>query len=174
MEVLQLMKNRKSIRSYTGEPVTKEQLDYILDAAYAAPVGAGKYDSVHMTIITNKELLAEIDKNGAEFFGQPDIHPLYGAPMLIVFSINNEGNVGSANVGIILQNMSLAATELGVGHCDIYGATAGLVQNKELTAKLNLPEGFTPTGAIILGQTDEKYEDREIPAERHYVTNTID
>lgn len=173
MELKEAMNTRKSIRSYTGEPISKEQLDAILTAAYEAPIGGGRYNSIHLTVITDKELLDEIDRAGAEFFGNPSIHPLYGAPMLIVISSNSEDNVASANVGIIIQNMSLAAVEEGVGHCDIYGATAALAQKPELVAKLGLPEGFVPLGSIELGKTDETYTKRTIPDSHRYSMNTI-
>lgn len=174
MELNTAMNNRRSIRSYTGESISEEELNAVLQAAYTAPIGMGKYDSIHLTIITNKALLKEIDENGAAFFGNPSIHPLYGAPMLIVISSSDPGNVGSADVGIILQNMSLEAVELGIGHCDIYGATDALTENKELLKKLNLPEGFTPLGSIILGKTQEQYTKREIPDSHKFAENRID
>ena len=174
MELTQAMNIRKSIRSYTGEMISKEQLDAILNAAYEAPIGMGKYDSIHFTIITNSDLLGEIDACAAQFFGNPSMHPLYGAPMLIVISSNAEGNVASANVGFILQNMALSAVEEGVGQCDIYGAVAALSQNKKLLKRLGLPEGFTPLGGLILGQTAESYSEREIPEAHRFVTNEID
>jgi FMN reductase (NADPH) len=173
MELKKAMNIRKSVRSYTGEPVSEEQLAQVLTAAYEAPVGMGKYDSIHFTVITDKDLLTEIDANGASFFGDPSIHPLYGAPMLIVLSSDSEGNVPSANVAMIIQNMSLAAVELGLGHCDIYGCTAGLCKNAELVKKLSLPEGFTPIASFILGPTEEVYTDREIPEEHKYSMNRI-
>lgn len=174
MEFKDVLNTRKSIRSYTGEPISKEQLDNILTAAYEAPIGMGKYDSIHLTVVTNKNLLSEIDQNAANFIGNPSAHPLYGAPTLIVVSSKDQGNVASANVGIIIQNMSLAAVDEGVGHCDIYGATVALTQNKELLSKLNLPEGYMPLGSIALGLSDEKYGKREIPAEHKYGMNEID
>ena len=174
MELNTAMNNRRSIRSYTGESISKDELDAVLQAAYTAPVGMGKYDGIHLTIITNNELLKEIDENGAAFFGNPSLHPLYGAPMLIVISSNDPGNVGSADVGIILQNMSLEAVELGIGHCDIYGATAALTENKELLKKLNIPDGFTPLGSIILGKTKEEYTKRDIPSSHVFASNRID
>lgn len=135
MELKEALNKRKSVRSYTGELIDEKQLNAILTAAYEAPVGMGKYDSIHLTLITNKDLLNQIDQNAAEFFGNPQRHPLYGAPLLIVVSTNGEGNVASANVGIIIQNMALAAVDKGVGQCDIYGAIAALNQNPELLKK---------------------------------------
>lgn len=41
--------SRKSVRSYTGENITAAELDVILKAANAAPVGMGQFDSLHLT-----------------------------------------------------------------------------------------------------------------------------
>ena len=173
MELKEVMNIRKSVRSYTGEQISEKQLDAVLTAAYQAPIGMGKYDSIHLTVITKTALLNELDANAAKFFGNPSIHPLYGAPMLIVVSSDNEGNVASANVGFVLQNMSLAAVEEGVGQCIIYGAVAALGQNKDLLAKLNLPDGFTPLGALAVGKSDESYTKRKIPESHIFAKNEI-
>ncbi|MCD7842939.1 MAG: nitroreductase family protein, partial [Lachnospiraceae bacterium] len=87
MDTLNTIFSRKSIRTYTGEPVSPEQEALILKAANAAPVGMGQYDTVHLTIIKNKELLSEIDSTAAALMKRPDSHPLYGTPELIVVSV---------------------------------------------------------------------------------------
>ncbi|MCC8106394.1 MAG: nitroreductase family protein [Clostridiales bacterium] len=65
MDTLNTIFSRKSIRTYTGEAVSPEQEALILKAANAAPVGMGQYDTVHLTVIKNKELLSEIDSTAA-------------------------------------------------------------------------------------------------------------
>lgn len=166
MTVKEAINIRKSVRSYTGEPVSEEELKTILMAGQSAPIGMGKYENIHLTVITNKELLDEIDKCAAAFFGNPDLHPLYGAPTLIVVSSCQQDNVGSANVAMLVHTMALQAVELGIGHVDIYGATAALAQNAELVAKLNLPEGFVPLGSLAVGKSEEAYVAKDIPADR--------
>lgn len=171
MELQKAMNIRKSVRSYTGEGITEEQLQHILTAAYEAPIGMSRYDTIHLTVITNPALLHAIDANASG--GDPKRHPLYGAPLLLLVSSSQEGNVASANVAMVIQNMSLAAVEEGIGHCDIYGAIRALVQNEELVSQLQLPEGFLPTGAIALGQTEESYTEREIPEKHKFTMNVI-
>ena len=166
MTVQEAINARKSIRKYTGEPVSEEELKALLKAAQEAPVGMGKYETLKLTVITDKALLDEIDQNAARFFGNPSIHPLYGAPTLIVVSSSAQDNIGSANVAMIVHNMALEAVELGVGQVDIYGATFALTQNAELLAKLNLPEGFVPLGSIAVGKTEEAYAARDIDLNR--------
>lgn len=174
MEFNDVLNRRRSIRSYTGKSISEEALDHILTAANEAPIGMGKYDSIHLTLISNPQLLNEIDHEAAVFFGDEKLHPLYGAPLLVVVSSNDQGNVASANVGIVLENMALAAVNENVGHCDIYGAIGALNQHPDLVKKLDLPDGFTALGGIVLGVSDEAYEKREIGADHRFAVNRVD
>jgi nitroreductase len=173
MELSEALNRRRSIRSYTGQMADAAQLEAILAAAYEAPVGMGRYEGIHLTVVTRPSLLAAIDAAAARMFGNPDAHPLYGAPMLVVVSSDAEGNVASANVAAVIQNMSLAAVDQGVGSCYIYGATRALAQDAGLLAQLDLPEGLVPLGSIVLGKTDEKYEPRRVPASHHFAQNDV-
>ena len=166
MDTLQSLYSRKSIRNFNGKNITDDQLKEILKSAYASPIGRAKYDSVMLTVITNSDFLAKLQKDTALAFGDVNARPLYDAPTLILvsslLSTPEMYNVHYSNCAIVVQNMSICATELGVGACHIWGAIRALNQNQELLAQLNLPQGFVPCCAIALGQTDEKYELREI------------
>lgn len=170
MNTMETICSRKSVRSYTGENITKEELDVILKAANASPVGMGQYDSLHLTVITKKELLDKIEASAATMFRKPDMHPLYNAPTLILVSAKKPApmmeNVSFSNAAIMVHNMALAATELGIGSCYIWGAIAALSRNAEILNELALPEDFIPCCAISLGKTDCTYELREIPMNR--------
>ena len=168
MNTLQTIYSRKSVRGFTGD-ITQEQLDTLLKTAYAAPIGRALYDTVHLTVIKNKDLINRIDANGAAFFGDSSMKPLYGADTYIVVSAKLQpdyNNVGFSNCAIVVQNMALAAVELGLGACHIWGASVALSKNDELVKELKLPEGFTPCCGLIVGQTDEVYVERDIPEGR--------
>lgn len=170
MNTLETIYSRKSIRNFNGENLTENELAEILKSAYAAPVGRAMYDTLSMTVITNKELLEKWEQQMAAATGNPDMHPFYGAPTVILISsaIPSEQmkNLSYSNAAIVVQNMALAATELGVGACHIWGAVGALNGNKELTAELKVPEGMVPCCAIALGNMDDKYEVREIADNR--------
>ncbi len=170
MNTLDAICKRHSVRSYTGEGLSDAEMNAVLKAAQAAPVGNAKYDTVHLTVITNKEMLGKIDKTAAEFFGDPSAHPLYGAPVLILVSSLITGTPKDkspiSNCSCIVENMSLEAVELGLGTVHIWGAVAGLNTKPELVKELNLPEGFSPVCGIALGKTEEKYTERDIPTDR--------
>lgn len=178
MNTFEALYARKSVRTYTGEPITQQELNAVLKAANAAPVGLAQYENVHLTVITNAELLHQIDRAGAAKFGKPDIHPLYNAPMLILISAKKPSDCGMDNViysnaAIIAQNMALAATELGIGVCHIWGATSAIGASPDILSKLALPDGFIPCCAVTLGKTEYTYFQREIP-ENRISTSRID
>lgn len=170
MNTLETLYSRKSIRNFNGESITDAELKEILKAAYASPVGRAMYDTLNLTVISNKEVLANWEKHMATVTGNPDLHPFYGAPTVILVSSAMPAapmnNVNYSNAAIVVHNMALAATELGVGACHIWGATGVLNGNTELIKELNVPEGMVPCCAIALGHFDGKYELREIPEKR--------
>ena len=176
MHTMETLTSRKSIRSFTGENISSEELALLLKAANAAPVGMGQYESVHLTVIQKTELLQKIDAAGAVLFGDPDMHPLYGAPTLIMISsiapAPMRENVAFSNAAIIAHNIALEAVELGIGACLIWGATMAMAKDPALVSALELPEGFVPCCAVAVGRTDAKYEIREIPEDR-IATNYI-
>jgi len=162
--------SRRSIRSYTGEGPTPQELDLILKAAYAAPVGMGRYDSLHITVVRNRNYLDRLEAAAGAQLGKEDYHPLYGAPVLLIFSSVFPGiptdNSSYSNCAILAQNAALAAVSLGLGTCHIWGAIRALCKEPGLLAELNLPENFLPCCAITLGRTQEKYEQRDVKNNR--------
>ena len=169
MNTLETIYNRKSIRNFNGENLTENELHEILNAAYAAPVGRAMYDSLSMTVISNKELLNKWEQHMASVTGNPDFHPFYGAPTVILVSSvvpAQKNNVNYSNAAIVVQNMALAATELGIGSCHIWGAVDMLNGSEPFIKELKVPEGMKPCCAIALGHFDGKYEQREIIANR--------
>lgn len=172
METMETLCRRKSVRTYTGEAPTAEQMERILKAAQAAPVAMARFDSMHLTVITNPELLAELEAAGAAELGKPG-KMLYGAPVLVLVSAKipaGAENPMYSSAAMVVHNMALEATELGVGSVDIWGCIRGASKDAALVAKLQLPEGFEPCCAIALGQTDEEFPVRDVPADKMAVS----
>ncbi|NLJ95386.1 MAG: nitroreductase family protein [Clostridiaceae bacterium] len=153
--------SRKSIREYTGEKISSEDLEKILEAGQAAAVGRGDYESLLLTVISNQDLIDEIEANDSKIMGE-ESHPFFGAPQIVLISVKpsdtEPSNVEFASVGCIAENISLAATELGVGSCLIWGAIRRALGNEELLKKFELPKGYFPCGAVTLGKTNVKFE----------------
>lgn len=162
MELFEVLKNRRTIRSYASESLSEETIQKIVDAGCLAPIASAKYDKAHITIIENVEILNEMKSAVAEYFGK-NLNPFYNAPVLILVSGKKyppigfgnakwgQENIEIANTACIIQNMMLAATDLGLGSAYLTGFISCFTQNPNLLQRLQIPKGFTPLGGMLVG-----------------------
>lgn len=177
MEWKELMHIRQSCRDFASEQITDSQLKVILQSACAAPVGRKKYDQIQLTVIQNPELLDAITQTARRASGDPEADPLYGAPCLIVVSVSEEEGqltpVSIANAACVVDHMHLAAADLGLGSCYLWGVIQTLSQSFDLLYQLQLKEGFWPVSALAVGKSKTTLEPRNVPMTRIY-TNFIE
>ena len=170
MNTLEAIRRRQSCRSYKAEQLTDAEITTILQAANASPVGMGQYEDVKLTVIQNQEILTKIDKLTAELVNRPDAHPIYGAPTIILVSgarkEGHQGSVAYCNAACIIENMALAATDLGIGNVYLMGTAFAISMKKELCRDLKIPEGFFPISAIALGRSATEPQVREFTTDR--------
>jgi nitroreductase len=158
MELMKVIAMRKSIRKYKSEQISNESLINIINAGCAAPVGMGAYDTVHITVIQNSQLLNRIASTTATIYGRPNFDPLYGAPTLVIVSGKPNDvfpTAHVANTACIIENMALAATNFGIGSLYLLGIISAFTEDKELLETLHLPEDFIPVSGIVLGYPTE-------------------
>lgn len=169
METFEAINLRKSIRGYKDEQITEEELKSIIGVVNKAP-NAGQFQA---TVIQKKELLKAInDKtkrnmlNSEGFMKErasiPGYEPLYNAPTMIVIS-TPELPFAEVNAACAITTMCLAATDLGLGSCYVVSPIQTLVE-KEFLEQLNLPEGFVPISALLIGyESDNKIDSPKRP-----------
>ena len=148
MEVMDAMSRRRSCRAYLPQQILNEKRDEILKAANAAPVGMGEYQNVRLSVIQSAALLEKLDRCGAAFLGDPSLRPTYGAPTVILVSVSRDSKQDAAycNAACIVENMHLAATDLGF---------RALQQDAALQRELKIPEAFFPASALAVGYCAE-------------------
>lgn len=152
METLQAIRKRKSTRSFKPDVISEEQLNTVLAAGCAAPVGMAKYDDIQITVIQKDDTLKTISAAIGKIF-QTDKDMLYGAPTLVLLSAKEDivPGMNAINVGCILENMALAATDLGLDCCILGGPPAVINPSPEIKGALDLPDGYNAIGSIALG-----------------------
>ena len=157
METLKAIASRKSIRSYTGEQISEDQLEKILFAGSVAPVGGGAKNCIHLTVVQNQELLRKISTLTAKAIHLAEgADPLYNAPTLIIAS----GKIGSPfndevpNCACIVENMSIEATDLGLGSVYLGSFLNAIRIAPELNSELGIPDGFAAFAGLAVGYTN--------------------
>ena len=184
MDILEIMKKRRSIRFYSQEQIKKEELDKILEAGLWAP-NAGSRQAVKFVVVQDKELNEKLGKINRKIFGKARIandqsgsiasddsiqNAFYNAPTVVyLFAPNNYPN-SIQDCCVASQNMMLEACALDIG--SIYIArgekTFESELGKECMAKWGLTDEYQchsiiPLGyALKEGQPHSRKEDRVI------------
>ena len=169
MQTLEAIAKRKSTRNYKPQQIPEDALEAILKAGCAAPVAMANYDSLHITVVQSQELLDRVNTITAEMmFKVLGVRKSmdFGAKTLIFVSSAPIHRAGTehANVGIVVENMVLAATDLGIDSVILGAAPAAVAEDKELVKDLGIPDGFTPLLGIFLG-----YGAEETPVKQHTI-----
>lgn len=145
MEILDLIKSRRSIRSYLSEKVSQELIKKILEAGRWAPSGLNN-QPWRFIVITSKEQKDKI-KNFTT-----DSHLIEEAPCVIIVFLDKKASYNRTKdlmaIGACIQNMLLEAHSLGLGTCWL-----GEILNRreEVEKKLEVTEQYEMVAAVCLG-----------------------
>ena len=158
MNTLDAIKRRHSTRGFTDKQISDADLNAILFAGGQAAVGGADFKSLKLYAVQDPELLKAIDESSAKM--RPGSHPLYGAPTLVVLASKESilKNIEFTNAGCVIQNMMVAAADLGIDSIYLWMSMYGINNDPEIIKKLGFPEGFTCVGTMALG-----YEAKAFP-----------
>ena len=156
--MLEVLLKRRSIRKYTDQEVTEEQLKPVLQAGLLSPSSYGKR-SWEFVVVRDKATLQELGNSR-----QPKQAVLPEAAAAIVVMGNPDViDVWVEDGSIAMTNMWLAATDVGLGACWIQIRNRPSNQ-KDLSASdyirqlLHAPEPFQVLAVLALGHPAEKKE----------------
>ena len=149
---------RRSIRSYTDQPVDEQTVRDLLEAAMAAP-SAVKTDPWLFHVVRREELKSAI----ADYL--PNGQMLRRAPVGIVV-VGDLDRAHSGELSYLLQdcsaaieNLLLAASMLGLGACWL-GVHPRPDRIAGLRKLFDLSDSQVPVSAIALGWPEETHEPR--------------
>ena len=151
---LEIIRTRRSYRSYKPEQITDEQLNAVLEAGTYAPTSRG-LQSPFIVAIQNEELKARLAKMNAEIMGVTT-NPYYDAPTYVLVFVPSDAPNGIQDASLVMENMMLAAHAQGLGSCWIHREREMFAteEGKELMQQWGLPEGLVGIGALALGYPD--------------------
>ena len=112
MDLLQLMQNRRSIRSFADAPVPPEALGHILQAAALAPTSRNRKPCTFHPVTDRASLqkLSAAKQAGAAFTAD-------AGAAIVVSADSNKADTWVEDSAIAMTYMMLAAEEQGLGAC---------------------------------------------------------
>ena len=151
-EILKAMETRQSVRAYRPDPIDEETLNAILRAGTFAPSGKGR-QSGKIVVVQDPATREILRAKNAEVIGNPDADPFYGAPTVLVVLADSTVPTWVEDGSLVMGNLLLAASALGVGACWIHRAreTFDSPEGKALLRKWGIPETYRGVGNCILG-----------------------
>ena len=168
MELDICIKGRRSVRTYTAEPVSKEHIEAVLEAGIWAPTAMHR-EPLKFVVIEDKKLIKYVSDETkllvqqtapdlAKRFATPEDIICYNAPVLILICAEKTEQWGSLNLldGVLAaENMFLKAHDMGLGTCYM-GWISRLTSKPEVLKKLGVPEDHDMLVPFILGHPKAK------------------
>lgn len=147
-----IFKTRRSIKGYTNEVITDEQLAYVLEAGTYAPTGMNRQSPV-IVAIKDKDTIEKLERENAKVMGDESIKAFYGATTLLVVFRDANCFTGMEDACLVLGNMMNAAHAIGIGSCWIHRAKEVFEgeYGKSLMKKWGLSDNYKGVGHCILG-----------------------
>ena len=161
MDTFECILRRRSTRSFSKKPVSKEALDKVLEAALMAP-SAGDIHPYRIVVVTDKDKIRR--------FSEAALNQVFilQAPVVIVYLValheaSAYGRRGVElysllDVGASMENLMLAATSLGLSTCWI-----GAFDERMVEEILNAPKGYRAVSLTPLGYSESTPRERPPP-----------
>ena len=176
MDILSVIKARRSVRRFHPTPLSDEILAPILEAGTYAPSG-GNSQTTHFFVIRDPEVLARLRRVAVEEFAKMEVYEgmykslaasirmsrekwegydfLYGAPVLVLLANKRGYGNAMADCALAVENMFLQATAMGIGSCYI-NQIHWLTENPRMLEVLHgigLPEDELVFAGAALGHS---------------------
>ena len=169
--LIDIIKSRHSIRKYTDEQISREDLEKILEAGNFAPNAGGGQRSM-MVALHNRELTRKLGVMNLAKFNrgnlvgsyvskeQPSViddptmkDGFYGAPTVIAIFAQGNFLFKTADAFCMAENIVLQATELGIASCIISRGeeTFDSEEGRALMKEWGVPDNYICQAFVILG-----------------------
>jgi nitroreductase len=164
MELMTAIRGRHATRSYTAQPVNREEIERLIDAAVQAPSAMNLQPWAFVIVEGEDRLRRYSDEakrvllgSGADFSSeiratlqQPDFNIFHGAPVLVVICATTAEQQSAEDCSLAAENLMLAAYEAGLATCPI-GFSRPWLNVPETKRELGIDDTYHPVFALVLG-----------------------
>lgn len=186
-QIIDNIRNRRSIRKYTGKKLSKQSINEIIEAGKYAPSSHNR-QPWNFTVIIDQEVTDSLSEDIRKWYhsivklGYPlsfikkireavegmrarvksekDLF-FYHAPCVIIIHSKSK-EFYQKDCACAAQNMMLAARSMGIGSCWIGFADIVLNKNRKLRKKLGIPVSHRIMATLALGYP-KKFPSKALP-----------
>lgn len=160
-ETLKVIEARNSVRAYTDEKLTCEEVKAVITAGLQAPTAANKQE-LHFSVLEDgnpvlEEIAYETKKSFHPEMTEEELKVAknfyYSAPVVVIVTGDKNFGWSALDAGIAVENMSLAAQSMGLGNL-IIGCIKGVMNGEkgaDFLNKIGAPENYEYYIAFAFG-----------------------
>ena len=151
-----LCQHRRSIRTFTDQPVEREKIDYILQCALMSP-SAKRLNPWEFVVVIDQAVLRQLA--GCKTYGSQMFNTATAG--IVVALDSSLTDTWQADGAIAAEHMLLAAEEQGLGACwcHVYGRDESETMVRQLT---NIPSNYNVLCVIALGYKAEERKNYDL------------
>jgi len=152
MSILNIIKERRSVRKYKPDPIPQDALLRVLEAARFSPSGKNLQPWKFILVMDEslKQRLVEASVRQSFIAEAPLVVVACGFPDRCYSRMGNYMKSWPVDVAIALEHLILQAQEEGLGTCWI-----GAFEEKEVKSVLEIPDEVRVLALTPLGYPDE-------------------
>jgi len=149
-EFLDFLKSRSSVRVYTRDPLTKEEIEYILSCAGTSP-SAGNLESWDVIVVTDKEVQAALAQAA---FDQVHIEEAGAVFAVCANYVRSMSRYGERGILYGLEDATIACTYMMLAaHArTLHSCWTGAFDDDEVREILALPQHIRPVALLAVGR----------------------
>lgn len=164
MDAIKMLKERRSIRKFKDEKVSRELMKEVIEVSKYAP-SWGNFQVARYALIDNQEIIQKIAHDGVKgFVYNMDTLKKAKGVAILSFVKGKSGKLDDYGLktsdkswevfdsGIACQQFCLASHAKGVGT-----VIMGVIDDKEIAKIVNLPEEETVAAVIVYGYPEGKH-----------------
>ena len=158
-ETIKNILGRVSVRKFTGESISDEDLNLIAECAKAAPTAMNK-QLRQFTIVKDPEKIKKLVK--AKHLGDAK-YDMRNPTVLIIVSIDETCEMGELDTACAIENIYIAAHSLGLGSVWInqLRGNSYVPEIRKVLDSFGVPKNHVVWGMSALGVPAEKPESKE-------------
>ncbi len=134
---------RQSVRKFAAQSVSKPEITQLVAAFEAAPCGMHQTDVMQAVVVTQKDLLAKVEKASG--------NACYDAPLLFVISTKKGSAFGERDASAAAENIMVEANSLDLGSVYVMSGALKLNKDAALKKELGIDEGYDSEVIVCLG-----------------------
>ncbi|MCD7828042.1 MAG: nitroreductase family protein [Clostridiales bacterium] len=168
-ETIDNILNRCTIRQYTDEQLSDEEMQTLLECAMCAP-SARNLQPCHVRAVQSKKFLDEMNSDfknlvgwGTPAYTNWNKNPFYQNAPAVFFIYGSEDSYMHMDAGIMAENIALCAKSLGLGSC-IIGSVGKLLDGEEggkWKDRLDIPQEYRFLICVAVGHGCENPASKE-------------